>query len=132
MAERNFQAALPIPFSSRISLDLLMSIFLLSIYLAIQHKDFLIFLELKGKYSSELWREIDWKVPFYNSSSIGWLELYSSWILIISSDWLVLESLLFVLLPCGLKYMTVGNCWQVLWTSCLGGYCWFRFSYDIE
>ena len=79
-----------------------MSIFLLLIYLAIQHKDSLIFLELKERYSSRLWREINWKVPFHNFGFVGWLELYSSWILITLSDWLMLESLLFVLLPCGL------------------------------
>jgi len=53
IAERSFQATSPIPLSSRTLLDLLISIFLFLIYLAIWHNDFLMFLESDGRCSNE-------------------------------------------------------------------------------
>ena len=53
-ADKNIQAALPIPLSSIMSLDLLTSMFLLPMYLAMQVKDFLIYLESERKCSNKL------------------------------------------------------------------------------
>jgi len=54
IAKRSFQAVLPILLSSVTSLDLLILIFLFSMYLAIQHNDSLMFLESDRKCSNEL------------------------------------------------------------------------------
>lgn len=82
----SFQAASPIPLRLLISLALDGSIFLLSIYLAMQTKYSLILLKLNGRCSNEPWREIDWKLLFYRSGSVGQSESYNSWMLMLSSS----------------------------------------------
>ena len=100
------------------SLDLMMLIFLFSTYLAIQIIKFFIFFTLDRRCSKELWREIGWNISFQHSSSVGWLGSYRIWILMTSSDWLVL--VLFGNVP--LSYV-VGIFFRgkaLFWTC-----CWF-------
>ena len=59
------------PLRSLMSLALLVSIFLFSIYLAKKYKDSLIFLESDERYSSELWKKIGWKLLSHRFDLVG-------------------------------------------------------------
>ena len=84
---------MPMLLRSSTLLALLVSIFLLLIYLAKWFNNFLIFLESNARYSSEPWREIDRKLLFHKSGLIGLLRSYDNWILMMmsSTHWLGVE-----------------------------------------
>lgn len=83
MDDISFQVASPMPL---MSLVLLVSIFLFSIYLAKWFNDSLIFLESDDRCSSEPWREIGRKLLSHRFGSVGQLGLYGNWMLIILSS----------------------------------------------
>ena len=65
-----------------------------------------------------IWSEMKWKSPSYASSSVAWLVSHDSWILIISCDGLMLESLLDIFLPQGLDaFLIVGVSLHIYFSS---------------
>ena len=68
-------------------------------YLAIQIIDSLMFFELEERCSKEPWREIEWNDLFQHSGSINWFGLYRIWMLMTSSDWLMLAVFKTITLP---------------------------------